>query len=101
MVTILSALFHFTISRINQVRDEMKAEIDSVRHDLDGQAGEHRQAQQQLWSEMRINEQRSTDHRQRIQERIGYLPTRDEMKSDLKAMEERMTKTMLRDEHNK
>lgn len=94
-VSALSGLFGFTHIRINQIQKDMKGDMTTMKLDIDEriaqQTGDHKQAQQQLWSELRLSENRATDHRQRIQDRlselqvrIGQLPTREEMKDDLR-----------------
>lgn len=94
-ITVVGGLFGFTHVRINQVRDELKSDIDTIGAELDNRSGEHRQADQQIWSEIRLAEMRAGEHRQKLQERIGDLPTREEMKQDLAAMEQRLA-VMLR-----
>jgi hypothetical protein len=114
-VSNLGGNFGFLWTGITKLRDDVRHDVDQLKGEIDSKAkehrqavdqmndaierkaGEHRQAQSKLWSEIRLFEQRSTDHRSRIQERIGELPTRDEMKAardemrqDLKAMESRI-----------
>lgn len=90
VVSILSGMFLFLWAGIAKLRDDMRLDIETMNESIENKAGEHRQAQQQIWSELRLFEQRSTDHRNRMQERIGELPTRHEMKEDLKSMEDRI-----------
>lgn len=87
-VAILAGLFGFTNMRIQWVRDELKAEIDA-------RSGEHRQGQQQLWSEFRLAEIRANEHRQKLQEKIGELATREDLKQAVEVIEKHM-ETMLR-----
>lgn len=125
-VGVLGAMFGFLWKGIIRVQDETKRDIEAkvaenrtaisavnasmeakateyrqslsrVHDTIEARAGEHRQAQQQIWSEVRIFESASAEHRARIQERIGELPTRDDVKEardelnqSLKDMEERL-----------
>lgn len=96
-VTVLGGMFLFLWAGITKLRDDVRLDIDTMNNSVESKAGEHRQNQQQLWSELRMIDQRSTDHRNRMAERLGQLPTREEMKAardemrqDLHAMEERI-----------
>ena len=89
-VTVLGGVFRYMLGEIRKVRDDMKEEIRLVNAQLNEKAGEHRQGQQQLWIELRQFEQRSADYRTAMQEKMSALPTREEMRQDLLAMEGRI-----------
>lgn len=89
-VTILSGLFWFTHLRISQVRNELKEDTNAMREEHEAHLTRQVRANEQIWIEMRSMQRESNDHRTRMQERIGQLPTRDEMKQDLAAMEKRL-----------
>ena len=98
-VTVLGGMFMFLWSGIVKLRDDMSVSIDA-------RAAEHRQGQQQLWSELRLADARANEYRARVEGRLGELPTRtemkqarDEMREDLKAMEDRIRKTISADPH--
>ena len=98
-VTVLGGMFMFLWSGVVKLRDDMSASIDA-------RAAEHRQGQQQLWSELRLADVRASEYRARVEGRLGELPTRtemkqarDEMREDLKAMEDRIRKTISADPH--
>ena len=94
---VLGAMFTFLWNGVTKVRDDMSKNIDHVNTTIEARAAEHRQAQQQIWSEVRLFEQRSADHRVRIQEKVSQLPTRDE----LKAMEDRIHGMFHAPDHRK
>ena len=105
-VTVLGGMFLFLWAGITKLRDDVRQDIDVMNESIENKAGEHRQNQQQLWSELRMIDQRSTDHRNRMAERLGQLPTREEMKAardemrqDLHAMEERIRGMIAADGH--
>ena len=98
-VAVLGGMVMFLWSGIVKLRDDMSASIDAT-------AAEHRQGQQQLWSELRLADVRANEYRARVEGRLGELPTRtemkqarDEMREDLKAMEDRIRKTISADPH--
>ena len=98
-VTVLGGMFMFLWSGVVKLRDDMSASIDA-------RAAEHRQGQQQLWSELRLADVRASEYRARVEGRLGELPTRtemkqarDEMREDLKAMENRIRGMIAADVH--
>lgn len=116
-VTVLMAMFGFLWTAISRLSADVKQDIarmddeqrEGLAHTADAieaKAGEHRQGQQQLWSELRLAEVRANEYRQRVEERLGQLPTRDEMQAarietrgDLRAMEDRLLAVIRTEVH--
>lgn len=96
-VTILMGLVKFLYGRIKDVEASQIAINSELRQEMQIQASGHRDAQRDLWTELRSMAKTDNEQHAHMLERISTLATREELKSDLASMESRIS-TMLRKE---
>lgn len=96
-VTVLGGMMKFMFSKIAEV-EKAQTEINSeLRQDMQTQASDHRNSQRDLWQELRTMAKADGDQHAHMLERMSVLPTRDEMKNDLAAMENRLLSTLRKE----
>lgn len=82
----LSGAFLFLYRRSDQVHAELREELKEMRDTSSERAREGKADRDAIWLELR-------NISGRISEQIGRIPTRDEVKSDLRDLEARLTKS--------
>lgn len=97
IITVLGGLVKFLYSRINQVEAAHVALNGALRQEMQTQASSHHNAQRELWQELRSMAKTDNDQHAHMLERMSELPTRDEMKSDLSAMETRLMNVLRKE----
>lgn len=89
-VTLISGAFAFTHVRIGQVRDEGRSDLEQLRAEIMARLEESTKDRLRLWEETRnIQREVATTNRE-VLEKLGAVPTRQELRSDLAASEQRI-----------
>ena len=101
VVTILGGVVKFLYGRISEVQAALAKLDGDLREDMQTQASDHRNAQRDLWQELRTMSKADSEQHAHMLERISELATRDDVRSDLAAMENRLLNTLRKEVPNR